>query len=63
MFSKIARKVCEGQQLDMDFPNQENVTIDQYMGMIENKTAVFFGSGFAIATNASRGESFIIGSI
>ena len=63
MFSKIARKVCEGQQLDMDFPNQENVTIDQYMGMIENKTAVLIGCALcvgAIISKANENQIFEI---
>lgn len=48
MFSEIARKVCEGQQLDMDFPDQENVSLADYMFMIENKTAVLIGCALSV---------------
>ena len=43
LFSKTAREVCEGQQYDMDFPQQENVTQAQYLQMIKYKTAVLLG--------------------
>ncbi|HEY4936731.1 MAG TPA: polyprenyl synthetase family protein [Puia sp.] len=35
------REVCEGQQLDMDFEKMKSITMDQYLHMIELKTAVF----------------------
>jgi len=40
LFNDTARKVCEGQQYDMDFETQKDVTIDDYMLMIRLKTAV-----------------------
>lgn len=40
LFNDTARKVCEGQQYDMNFETQTNVTIDKYMMMIQLKTAV-----------------------
>jgi geranylgeranyl diphosphate synthase type II len=43
LFSATARKVCEGQQYDMDFPNQEVVSKQEYLKMIEYKTAVLLG--------------------
>ncbi len=36
------REICEGQQLDMEFEERNNVTEDQYLEMIRKKTAVFF---------------------
>ena len=54
IFSKIARKVCEGQQLDMDFPALKNVSIDDYMEMIENKTAVLIGCALSIGATISN---------
>ena len=54
IFSKIARKVCEGQQLDMDFPSLKNVSIDDYMEMIENKTAVLIGCALSIGALISN---------
>lgn len=43
LFSETARKVCEGQQYDMDFPNQKVVSQQEYLKMIEYKTAVLLG--------------------
>jgi len=40
VFSKTAIEVCEGQQMDMNFENSLTVTVNEYIGMITNKTAV-----------------------
>ena len=40
LFSKTALEVCEGQQWDVDFETRSNVTIAEYLKMIEYKTAV-----------------------
>lgn len=36
------REICEGQQLDMEFEQRNNVTEDQYIEMIRKKTGVLF---------------------
>jgi geranylgeranyl diphosphate synthase type II len=40
----MAREVCEGQQLDMDFEKKENVSFDEYIHMITLKTSVLLGA-------------------
>ena len=40
LFSKTAAEVCEGQQYDMDFEEEECVPMSDYMKMIGLKTAV-----------------------
>jgi geranylgeranyl diphosphate synthase type II len=40
LFSTTAIKVCEGQQYDVDFETRDDVTIPEYLKMIEYKTAV-----------------------
>ncbi|MBK0369362.1 polyprenyl synthetase family protein [Flavobacterium agrisoli] len=40
LFSKTALEVCEGQQWDVDFETRNDVTIEEYLKMIEFKTAV-----------------------
>lgn len=40
LFSKTALEVCEGQQYDVDFETRDDVTILEYLKMIEYKTAV-----------------------
>lgn len=55
-FNRIAIEVCEGQQYDMNFEEQEDVTIDAYLKMIELKTAALIGGSLelgAIVANAS----------
>lgn len=43
LFSKTAREVCEGQQMDMDFESRSDVTLEEYLEMIRLKTAVLVG--------------------
>lgn len=43
-FNKAAIEVCEGQQYDMNFETQQNITIEDYLKMIELKTAVLLGA-------------------
>ena len=44
LFSKMALEVCEGQQYDVDFETRDDVTIPEYLKMIECKTAVLVGA-------------------
>ena len=48
IFSKTAVEVCEGQQWDMDFEKRDDVTITEYLKMIENKTAVLLAGALKI---------------
>ena len=57
LFSKTALEVCEGQQYDIDFETRTDVTIDEYLKMIEYKTAVLVGAALkmgAIIAGASK---------
>lgn len=44
LFTKTAIQVCEGQQYDIDFETRDNVSIEDYLLMIEYKTAVLVGA-------------------
>lgn len=44
LFSKTAREVCEGQQLDMDYEKIATVDFDAYMHMITLKTSVLLAA-------------------
>ena len=46
LFSKTSLEVCEGQQYDVDFETRNNVTEEEYLHMITNKTAVLVGAAF-----------------
>ncbi len=58
LFSKTALEVCEGQQLDVDFESRETVEVDEYLKMIEYKTAVLVAAamkmGGIIAKTSSK---------
>ncbi len=56
LFSKTALEVCEGQQYDVDFETRTDVTIVEYIKMIDYKTAVLIGAAMkmgAIVADAS----------
>jgi len=57
LFSKTAIEVCEGQQYDVDFEDRDTVTVDEYLHMIDYKTAVLVGAAMemgAIVAGASK---------
>lgn len=48
LFNKTAIEVCEGQQLDMDFEQANQVTLEAYLSMIEKKTSVLLAASLMI---------------
>ncbi|MBS1667199.1 MAG: polyprenyl synthetase family protein [Bacteroidetes bacterium] len=50
VFNQIAKEVCEGQQIDMDFETKENVTMDEYLHMIKLKTSVLLAGSLQIGS-------------
>ena len=44
LFNKTAIEVCEGQQLDMDFEQRNDVTLEEYIHMITLKTSVLLAA-------------------
>jgi geranylgeranyl diphosphate synthase type II len=48
LFNKTAIEVCEGQQMDMDFEERSDVSIDEYIEMIRLKTSVLLGCALEI---------------
>jgi geranylgeranyl diphosphate synthase type II len=44
LFNATAKKVCEGQQVDMEFEKKETVLLDEYLQMIELKTSVLLAA-------------------
>lgn len=48
IFNRFAIEVCEGQQMDMNFEKQSNVTILEYLRMIELKTAALMGGALEL---------------
>ena len=62
IFNKTAIEVCEGQQYDLNYETENDVTVDSYIEMIRLKTAVLFGASLKIgaliggATDADAGD-------
>jgi geranylgeranyl diphosphate synthase type II len=48
VFTKTAMQVCEGQQMDMNFETLQTVSEEEYMSMIELKTAALIASSLKI---------------
>jgi geranylgeranyl diphosphate synthase type II len=63
LFSKTALEVCEGQQWDVDFETRKDVTIPEYLKMIEYKTAVLVAAamkmGAIIAKTSEENANLI----
>ena len=60
IFNKTAIEVCEGQQYDMNFEKQKDVSIDDYINMIRLKTSVLLAGSLktgAIIGGASKEDS------
>ena len=60
-FNRVAREVCEGQQMDMNFERRNDVTIPEYIRMIELKTAVLIAGSMemgALAAGASEDNAY-----
>ncbi|MRX39144.1 polyprenyl synthetase family protein [Flavobacterium sp. LC2016-23] len=63
LFSKTALEVCEGQQWDVDFEERTDVTIPEYLKMIEYKTAVLVAAAMkmgAIVAEISEKDADLI---
>jgi len=61
LMTQTAIEVCEGQQLDIDFENSDDVSVDDYIKMITNKTAVLISCALqmgAIIGEASEEDQF-----
>lgn len=54
VFLATAREVCEGQQMDMNFEVQEQVSLSEYIEMITLKTAVLIGATLKIGALAAN---------
>ena len=48
VFNNTAIEVCEGQQFDLNYEDNNNVTVDEYLNMIRLKTGVLFGASLKI---------------
>ena len=60
VFSQTALEICEGQQLDMEFENRKDVSVEEYIEMIRLKTSVLLAASLKIgATLGDASQSDI----
>ena len=57
VFTKTALEVCEGQQFDMEFESRMDVSEEEYIRMIELKTAVLLAASMKIGAIVSGAGS------
>ncbi len=63
LFNQVAVEVCEGQQFDMNFEEQSEVSISAYLKMIGLKTAALLAGGMkmgAIIADATQKDAQLI---
>ena len=56
LFNTTALQVCEGQQYDMNFESRLDVTVSEYLKMIELKTAVLIAASLKAGAIAGGGD-------
>ncbi len=63
LFNNTAIKVCEGQQLDMEFQHKNNISIQEYLDMIGLKTAALLAGclkmGAVVAGASTKDAEYI----
>ena len=55
-FNRLATEVCEGHQLDVDFESRDTVSIQEYIRMIELKTAVLLGGALEMGAICAHAD-------
>lgn len=53
-FNRVAIGVCEGQQMDINFETRQDVSLPEYIRMIELKTAVLLGGALEMGALCAR---------
>ena len=53
LFNDVAIRVCEGQQLDMNFETLDQIQLEEYIKMIEMKTAVLIGGAVSMGATVA----------
>ena len=53
-FNRVAIEVCEGQQYDVNFESRQDVSLPEYIRMIELKTAVLLGGALEMGACCAR---------
>jgi len=59
ILSKTCTGVCEGQWMDIAFEDQETVSKEEYLEMIEKKTAILFGAAAQIGAVVGGADAVV----
>jgi geranylgeranyl diphosphate synthase type II len=62
-YNQMAMRVCEGQQLDMDFEEQDGLTVNDYLEMIQLKTANLLAAALQLGGIIGRADEAYKGQI
>lgn len=57
LFNKTAMEIYEGQQLDLDFEDRMDVSVDEYLEMIRLKTSVLLGCACAMGALVANADN------
>lgn len=57
LFATTSIEVCEGQQMDMNFETQQNVSVNDYLQMITYKTAVLLGCSLKMGAICAEADT------
>ncbi|NNM94616.1 MAG: polyprenyl synthetase family protein [Bacteroidia bacterium] len=57
LFTQTALKVCEGQQLDMNFETRKNLPAEDYLRMIRLKTAALFSASLKLGAMLGKASA------
>jgi len=61
LLSKTCTDICEGQWMDMNFATRKDVTEEEYMRMVEKKTAVLFATALKMGASLSAQTAIMPG--
>ena len=57
---RVAIEICEGQQMDLNFETQKEVSIEDYLEMIRLKTAVLLATGLQMGATVAGAKEYDI---
>lgn len=63
MLSEAALRLCEGQHLDLEYERERGVSIEQYVEMIEGKSAVLLAAACGLGALLAGADDGVVGSL
>ena len=60
MLASTCTKICEGQALDVQFESETEVLPEEYLDMVEHKTAVLYGAAAAIPATILGADDAVV---